>query len=96
MSNELGEEELGSARTLLSPEDYQAIGVAMTAISRLEYYVGLVALTSDIGVEASINEKDHEKIFIAMATSSFKVRARKVVEYVSAQTYSKEAKLESL
>jgi hypothetical protein len=93
MPPEVTKEYLAEATILLSPEDYQAIGGAVTSLSWLEFTLAQAILACDIGVGVRLDEKIHEHKFRAIVKKSFKVRAKLVVDQVLIKTGSEEKKI---
>jgi hypothetical protein len=93
MPPEVTEEYLLKASILLSAEDYQAIGGAVTNLSWLESTLAHVNLANDIGVGVRLTEELHRDKFRAIVKKSFRKRADLVVQQVLIKTGSEENKI---
>ena len=77
---------------LLDPKDYQAIGTAITVISRLEGLLAGVLLTYEFGVGTPPDELKHRHIMQAMMKKSFRKRAERLLTIVMEKTGSEESR----
>ncbi|MFA8387616.1 MAG: hypothetical protein ACEPO2_18515 [Pelagibaca sp.] len=91
MANDQDKEGLLRATILLTPIDYQAIGVAVTTISRLESLLVHVNTIFEFGVGAPPNEAKHRPRMQAMMKKSFRKRVDVLVENVRKKTGSEES-----
>jgi hypothetical protein len=92
MANDQEKEEPVTATILLTPTDYQAIGVAVTTISRLENLLVHVNTIFEFGVGTPPNEAKHRPKMQAMMKKSFRKRADLLVENVRKKTGSEDSR----
>lgn len=91
MADDQNKEERPKATILLTPTDYQAIGVAVTTISQLESLLGHVNTIFEFGVGTPPNEAKHRPRMQAMMKKSFRKRADLLVENVHKKTGSEDS-----
>lgn len=75
------------------PEDYHAIGLAITHFSWLEYTLGSVIIISEFGVGGLFNDIEHSDRFKKLVKKTFRDRADSVIIIISKKTNSDESKV---
>lgn len=77
---------------ILDPKDYQAIGTAITLISRLEGLLAGILLIQEFGVGTPPDESKHRHRMQAMMKKSFRKRTEKLLSVVLEKTGSEETR----